>query len=67
MLAAALGYDFVPALVPRTKSVQRDNFFEAYRALFPQVTEAAVQDSIAYRKTPKTKKAHLSSRKREYA
>lgn len=33
IIAEALGYEFVPALVPRKSSAKRNKFFAAYRAL----------------------------------
>jgi transcriptional regulator with XRE-family HTH domain len=36
VIAEALGYEFVPALVPRRQSSKRKKFFDAYRALLPQ-------------------------------
>ena len=36
IIAEALGYEFVPALVPRKQTNKRKRFFEAYRALLPQ-------------------------------
>ena len=37
MIAEALGYDFVPAFVPRTKDRRREKFLDAYRRLIPSV------------------------------
>jgi transcriptional regulator with XRE-family HTH domain len=35
-IAEALGYDFVPAFVPRSKQAKRQKFFAAYRRLLPE-------------------------------
>jgi len=66
MIAEALGYDFVPALVPRNKPAQRNRFFEAYRALIPRTPEAAGDDT-ANRPVSKAKKPQLASRRRKCA
>ncbi len=41
MIAEALGYDFMPAFVPRTKDRRREKFIEAYRGLIPNVPAKA--------------------------
>ncbi|MBV8370266.1 MAG: XRE family transcriptional regulator [Candidatus Eremiobacteraeota bacterium] len=65
MIAEALGYDFVPALVPRNKPAQRDRFFEAYRALIPRSAEAAGE--TANRLASTAKKPQTASRRRKCA
>ncbi len=37
-IADALGYDFVPAFVPRSKNAKRRKFFEAYCGLLPETS-----------------------------
>lgn len=40
-IAEALGYDFVPAFVPRVKNAKRERFFAAYRGLLPEPASPA--------------------------
>jgi hypothetical protein len=37
-IAHALGYDFIPALIPRSDQPKRRRFFDAYRAMLPDIS-----------------------------
>ena len=65
VIAEALDYDFVPALVPRADSSQRDKFFDAYRDLMPKESDAAA-GHLAPPRSSKAKSPR-TARKRQYA
>jgi transcriptional regulator with XRE-family HTH domain len=58
LIAKALDHDFVPVLVPRADSAERDRFFEAYSALVPSVLEEVPDSSLVKVQIRKAKKKH---------
>jgi hypothetical protein len=66
-IANALGYDFIPAFVPRTDSVKRKRFIKIYRELIPPFVAAPVpsrRDSISAKLAPRKKAAERPRRHR---
>ncbi|HTD35107.1 MAG TPA: helix-turn-helix transcriptional regulator [Candidatus Elarobacter sp.] len=47
IIAEALGYEFVPVLVPRKQSAERKKFFAAYRALLPRAQRMPSRRRVA--------------------
>jgi transcriptional regulator with XRE-family HTH domain len=62
-IAHALGYDFVPALVPRSDESKRRRFFDAYHAMLPEVSPKEVMRK--HKST--TAKAHTTKTQRPQA
>jgi hypothetical protein len=58
LIAKALDHDFVPVLVPRADSAERDRFFEAYSALMPVTLEETPSIPLVKVRAGKAKKKH---------
>lgn len=64
IIAEALGYEFVPVLVPRKDSAQRDQFFKAYRALLLQADRSAAKRDGPSATPPKRKPGVVNRRRK---
>jgi len=65
LIAHALDYDFVPALVPRNNTVARARFFDAYRELLPPLSAKAgevLRPSVAPKKSKGKKREKVRSK-----
>lgn len=62
-IAEALGYDFVPAFVPRSNAAKRKRFLDMYSELIPNATTTR-NETV---KQPKTQKAVSGTRRRRVA
>lgn len=69
-IAEALGYDFVPAFVPRSDAAKRKRFLDMYRELIPDVSVENIPPKQAVtraKKQTKAKKTVTGSAKRRVA
>jgi transcriptional regulator with XRE-family HTH domain len=65
LIAHALDYDFVPALVPRNNTVARERFFDAYRELLPPLPAEAgevVRPTVAPQKSKGKKREKVRTK-----
>jgi transcriptional regulator with XRE-family HTH domain len=53
-IAEALGYDFVPAFVPRANTAQRKHFLESYAKLIPEAAQLQSSARAPQRKKRRT-------------
>jgi hypothetical protein len=68
MIADALGYDFIPAFVPRENSAKRKRFIEMYRELIPTFVPApASRRDVVSAKKARGKKTSAGHGKRRVA
>ncbi len=66
MIADALGYDFIPAFVPRSGDAKRERFIKMYHDLIPSfksVTTAPRRSKAPTKKAPAKKVAGLAKRR----
>jgi len=67
-IADALGYDFVPALVPRSDESKRRRFFDAYCAMLPDVApKGATRKRQSTKATAKPKRKQAPRPKQRVA
>jgi len=67
-IADALGYDFIPAFVPRAQTAKRKRFIEMYRELIPTFVPASASSrNVSSAKKASAKKTSSAPRKRRVA
>jgi transcriptional regulator with XRE-family HTH domain len=59
-IAEALGYDFVPAFVPRSDTARRKRFLESYAKLIPEAAQLRLPVQAAPQKKRSSTKAKTS-------